>query len=232
MKKKRVLFITPPYHCGVVEVAGRWAPLTFAYLAGEIRKEGFEPIIYDAMTLQHDFKDIANFIENCRADFVATTAITSTINHALKVLEIAKEIYPESTTIIGGVHPTFMYQEVLKNPRVDFVVRGEGEETLRELLLCLTGGGSIHNVKGIAFKEDKRIFSTGSRPFIKDLDSLNPAWDLINWKDYRYFVIPKSRLGAVSTSRGCSHNCTFCSQQKFWHQSWRARRPEAVVKEI
>ncbi|RMG66623.1 MAG: radical SAM protein, partial [Nitrospirae bacterium] len=85
---------------------------------------------------------------------------------------------------------------------------------------------------GIAFKEDERIFFFFLRPFIKDLDSLNPAWDLINWKDYRYFDIPKSRLGAVSTSRGCSHKCTFCSQQKFWHQSWRARRPEAVVKEI
>jgi uncharacterized Fe-S cluster-containing radical SAM superfamily protein/uncharacterized membrane protein len=67
---------------------------------------------------------------------------------------------------------------------------------------------------------------------MKDLDNLPTAWDLIEWKDYRYFVIPKSRLGSVSTSRGCSHDCTFCSQQKFWHQSWRGRSPENAVAEI
>lgn len=55
---KKILFITPPYHCGVVEVAGRWAPLTFVYLAGEIRKYGFVPFIYDAMTKQKGFPEI------------------------------------------------------------------------------------------------------------------------------------------------------------------------------
>ncbi len=232
MKNKRVLFITPPYHCGVVEVAGRWAPLTFAYLAGEIRKAGFEPIIYDAMTKQHDFKDIEKTIETLMPDYVATTAITSTVNDAIRILEITKGINQRIVTIIGGVHPTFMYREVINNPAVDFVVRGEGEKTLVELLQYLLSGNSPESVKGIVFKREKRVIITGSRPFIHDLDTLSPAWDLIDWSDYRYFVIPGSRLGAVSTSRGCSHNCTFCSQQRFWHQTWRARRPDCVVEEI
>ena len=58
MQRKRILFITPPYHCGVVEVAGRWLPLTFVYLAGAAREAGFEPIIYDAMTKGVGFKEI------------------------------------------------------------------------------------------------------------------------------------------------------------------------------
>ena len=232
MKKRRILLITPPYHCGVVEVAGRWAPLTFAYLAGELRKEGFEPVIYDAMTKQHDFNDIVKTIEALRPAYVATTAITSTVNHALRILEIAKGIDSRITTIIGGVHPTFMYKEVLENQAVDFVVRGEGEITLVELLKCTSQGDNPVKIKGIAYQDSGRIITTPPRAFIKDLDSLSPAWDLIQWPEYRYFVIPRSRLGAVSTSRGCSHSCTFCSQQKFWHQSWRARRPERVVSEL
>ena len=117
-----------------------------------------------------------------------------------------------------------MYKDVLKNGCVDYVVRGEGEETLRELLICLDLDKDPEDIKGIAYRKAHKIIVTNDRPFIRDLDSLPTAWDLIEWRDYRYFVIPNSRLGAVSTSRGCSHNCTFCSQQKFWHQTWRGKR--------
>lgn len=229
---KKILFITPPYHCGVVEVAGHWAPLTFVYLAGAVREGGFEPIIYDAMTKRHGFKEIEEKITEVNPDYVATTAITSTVLDALEVLRVAKKVNPAIITIIGGVHPSFLYEEVLENKNVDYVVREEGEETLKELLLSLNGNKRLDRVSGIAYKDGQRVIATAPRPFIQDLDSLPTAWDLIDWKDYRYFVISKSRLGAVSTSRGCSHDCTFCSQQKFWHQSWRGRKPENVVREI
>lgn len=230
--KKKILFITPPYHCGVVEVAGHWVPLTFVYLAGAVREAGFEPVIYDAMTKRHGFRDIKKRIAEIRPDYVATSAITSTVVDALEILKITKEISPDVITVIGGVHPHFMFKEVLENSFVDYVVRGEGEETLKELLLCLDRAESPDRVEGIAYRQGGQIMATPPRPFIKDLDSIPTAWDLIDWHDYRYFVIPKSRLGSVSTSRGCSHDCTFCSQQKFWHQTWRARSPESVVKEI
>ena len=230
--KKKVLFITPPYHCGVVEVAGHWIPLTFVYLAGAVREAGFRPVIYDAMTKRHGHKEIMKRIKQEKPRYVASTAITSTVVDALEVLKNAKEINPDIITIIGGVHPNFMYEEVLENSYVDYVVRGEGEETLAELLISLEKGRGTKKVKGISFRENGKVVATPPRPFIKDLDSLPAAWDLIEWKDYRYFVIPKSRLGSVSTSRGCSHDCTFCSQQKFWHQSWRGRKPESIVREI
>jgi anaerobic magnesium-protoporphyrin IX monomethyl ester cyclase len=232
MKGKRILFITPPYHCGVVEVAGRWIPLTFAYLGGAVREAGFEPVIFDAMTRDSSHGEIERVIEETKPDFVATTAITSTAPDAVEVLRTAKRVNPGIITIIGGVHPTFMYREMLRESCVDYVVRGEGEETLRELLVSINDDRPLTDVRGIAYRMGHKIVATPSRPFIEDIDTLRPAWDLIEWKDYRYFVIPRSRLGAVSTSRGCSHDCTFCSQQKFWHQSWRARRPESVVQEM
>jgi anaerobic magnesium-protoporphyrin IX monomethyl ester cyclase len=58
------------------------------------------------------------------------------------------------------------------------------------------------------------------------------AWDLLDWNDYHYFIIPGSRLGAVDTSRGCDKECTFCSQQKYWKRKWRARSPEDIVREM
>jgi anaerobic magnesium-protoporphyrin IX monomethyl ester cyclase len=229
---KKILFITPPYHCGVVEVAGRWVPLTFVYLAGAAREAGFDPLIYDAMTKGHGFRQIRRRIAEVKPDYVASTAITSTAPDALEILKIAKEVNPAVKTVLGGVHPSFLYREVLQNPFVDYVVREEGEETLKELLLALDDGRHPGEVRGIAYRDGGKVVATRPRPFIRDLDSLATAWDLLDWSDYRYFVMPKSRLGAISTSRGCSHDCTFCSQQKFWHQSWRARKPEKVVEEI
>lgn len=229
---KKVLFITPPYHCGVVEVAGRWVPLTFVYLAEAVRRAGFEPVIYDAMTKQHGFSEIEERIRKEKPGFVATSAITSTTPDALLVLETARKVDPDITTVIGGVHPTFLFQEMLANPCVDYVVRGEGEKTLPELLLAIEAGADLSEVAGIAFRNKEAVVKTASRPFVHDLDALGTAWDLLDWEDYTYFVIKDSRLGAVSTSRGCNHTCTFCSQQMFWKQSWRARSPGSVVDEI
>ncbi len=234
---KKILFITPPYHCGVVEVAGRWAPLTFVYLAGAAREAGLEPEIYDAMSKDVGFNEIKARIEKSRPDYVATTAITSTITDALEICRIAKDVNPEIVTIMGGVHPTYMYEEIFRTASVppDFIVCGEGEVTLRELLTVLNNKrdtGSLKKVKGITYRKKGRVVKTPDRPFMKSLDDIPMAWELLDWQDYTYFVIPKSRLGAVSTSRGCDHDCTFCSQQRFWNQTWRARTPEKVVAEI
>src|SRR5512147_1008365 len=97
---RKILFITPPYHCGVVEVAGRWVPLTFVYLAGSVRDAGYQPVIYDAMTKRHGFREIEQRIRDERPDYVASTAITSTVVDALEILKIAKRVNPKVVTIL------------------------------------------------------------------------------------------------------------------------------------
>jgi anaerobic magnesium-protoporphyrin IX monomethyl ester cyclase len=229
---KRVLFITPPYHCGVVEVAGRWIPLHLVYLAGSAREAGFDCEIYDAMSLDASHEEIARLIETTRPDVVATSCITSTYPDGLEILKSAKAL--GARTVMGGVHPSFMWREALEEEGhpVDFVVRGEGEQTLVELLTALRDGGDLARVRGIAYRENGSAQATPERPRRPELDGLPLAWDLLIWPTYTYFVYPGSRLGAISTSRGCTHGCTFCSQQKFWDQSWRGRSPKAVVDEL
>lgn len=228
----KILFITPPYHCGVVEVAGRWIPLHLVYLAGSARAAGFECEIYDAMSLDASHTDIARAIANSDPDFVATSCITATYPDGLEILQAAKAL--GKRTIMGGVHPSFMWREVLeeKDHPVDFVVQGEGEQTLVELLTALRDGGDLASVRGIAHRENGFPESTPTRPRHQSLDGFPLAWDLLDWPTYTYFVYPGSRLGAISTSRGCMHGCTFCSQQKFWNRSWRGRSPEDVVAEL
>lgn len=234
MDKVDLLLITPPYHAGVVEAAGSWPNLGFIYLAGHARAAGFAVEIYDAMTKGHDLQQIKKRIQKEQPRFVASTGYTSSAPAGIEVLRAAKEIDPSIITIMGGIHANFMYEEILAQHGdvVDFVVRGEGEETLPELLQAVQNNTNLGHVRGIAFRQDDSIQVTPERAFIHDFDGLIPAWDLVEWEDYTFYVMPGSRLGLVNSSRGCSNNCSFCSQQKFWQRTFRARSPESFVTEL
>jgi anaerobic magnesium-protoporphyrin IX monomethyl ester cyclase len=232
---KKLLFVTPPYHCGVVEVAGRWLPLNLLYLATAARRADIEVSLFDAMSRFDGNDDIVAEVKDQQPDFVCIPSITATVPAVLETARRIKEAHPTTTVIVGGVHPTFMAQEMLEDAggNIDFIVRGEGEQTLEELLRALSTGTDPATVRGLTFIRDSgELVRTPPRPFLADLEEYPATFDIVDWPIYRYFVIPDSRLGAVSTSRGCDHTCTFCSQQKFWERGWRARQPHAVVAEI
>ena len=232
--QNKVMLITPPYHSGVVESAGRWPNLALIYMAGELEKNGFEVQIYDAMSKFHDYEQIKKQILSYNPDFVGVTAITATINDAIEVLKLARNELDEVTTFLGGVHPTFCYEEIFKNDSrwVDYCVIGEGELTTPQLLEAHRDGQPLSEVQGIAFVRDGKVIRTETRPFIEDLDSLSPAWHLVNWSDYPLYFIDDSNVAIVSSSRGCTHECIFCSQHKFWHGTYRQRDPDKFVAEI
>ena len=231
---KKILLITPPYHCGVVESAGRWANLGFLYIADELRKAGHEVVIYDAMAKDHTYADIRKRITGSQPDIVGSTAYTATIRDAIRVLALAKSIDPQIITIIGGIHPTMMPEETLQqgNGAIDYIVRWEGEYTTPELLDAIEGNRQLSAVQGIAYQQDGKIILTPQREFIGDLDSLTPAWDLLFWEDYYLSFLEEIKVALVSSSRGCGNSCAFCPQQKFWQQTYRERSPHNFVGEI
>lgn len=234
MSIKRVALITPPYHSGVVESAGTWLNIGFVYIAGALRSAGYEVDYYDAMSLWHNWSDIQKRIEDFRPDVVATTAYTASIVEAVKLCAFAKKINPNILTLIGNAHATFCYDELLKGDHsvIDFIVRGEGEETLPMLLHCLNAKDDPKKIPGVAFWRDGGVVVTPKAPYIQDLDSLPTAWDLVEWPIYSYRAKNNARLAIVSSARGCQQKCSFCSQQLFWSQTWRARSAENFVAEL
>jgi anaerobic magnesium-protoporphyrin IX monomethyl ester cyclase len=235
MKTKRpeILLVTPPYHSGVVESAGSWLPLGLLYVGGALQKAGYGVALYDAMTRFHTLEQVRETLRRERPDAVFVSCITATTPDGIEVCRVAKEEAPGTLTVLGNSHPTFMYQEVLgEHPEVDVVVRGEGEAASVELMDAWTAGADLAGVNGIAFRRDGKVVATPPGGFACDLDALDPAWNLVPWKEYSYRPKPGSTLAVVSSSRGCKQHCSFCSQRLFWKESWRAVSAEKFVGEL
>jgi anaerobic magnesium-protoporphyrin IX monomethyl ester cyclase len=126
----RIVLVHPNYHSGGAEIAGNWPPAWVAYLAGHLKDAGFTDIHFiDAMTNDLSDEDLAARLKELKPDVVGTTAITPSIYKAERVLKIAKEVVPDALRVLGGIHATFMYKQVLSEaPWIDVIVRGEGEE--------------------------------------------------------------------------------------------------------
>ena len=231
----RIALVHPNYHSGGAEIAGNWPPAWVAYLAGPLKQAGYTDIHFiDAMTNDLDAEALRRRLADLRPDVVGTTAITPSIYEAEKVLAIAREVAPQALRVLGGVHATFMYKQVLSEAdSVDVIVRGEGEEIMRELVQALDAQqwpARRHQIRGIAFREGKDIVATPAAPTIKELDAIQPDWSLLEWEKYIYVPLGV-RVAIPNMARGCPFTCSFCSQWKFW-RDYRVRDPKKVVDEI
>jgi anaerobic magnesium-protoporphyrin IX monomethyl ester cyclase len=231
----RILLIHPNYHSGGAEIAGNWPPAWVAYLAGSLRKAGYTDLRFiDAMTNDLDEAAVRAILESEKPDIVAASAITPSIYKSERLLQIAKEIHPTAVTVLGGIHATFMYQQVLTEaPWIDVIVRGEGEEIFAELVRAVDDGtwlAARSSIKGIAYIDGARITATPAAPTVRDLDAIEPDWSVLEWDKYKYIPLGK-RVAIPNMARGCPFTCSFCSQWKFW-RDYRIRDPRKVVDEI
>jgi anaerobic magnesium-protoporphyrin IX monomethyl ester cyclase len=232
----KILMVQPNYHSGGAEIAGNWTPSWVAYIGGALKKAGFDQIRFvDAMADDLPDEQIEEIIRNNQPDVVMATNITPSIFKAQDIMKIAKKVDPKIRTIMGGIHSTFMYPQVLSEaPETDYVVRGEGEEIAVNLIKAIAAGNDREtraDITGIAYIDDEgKVFATPAHPVIEDLDTLSPDWSLYDWDKYIYTPL-NCRLAVPNFARGCPFTCTFCSQWQFWRR-YRARTPKNFVDEI
>ena len=161
---------------------------------------------------------------------------------AYEIASLIKKENESIVTIFSGLHPSARPNDCLSSGNIDFVIIGEPEFTYQELVEVLDDGHKrrLEKIKGIGYIKDSRQFITSPRPFIHDLDSLPfPARHLLPMETYFSAVKEKSLRGEISkpwatiiTSRGCPHECIFCSVHTLMGKEWRGRSPENVVEEI
>ena len=189
-RKIDILLINPYDENALKNALGFITPPTnLMYLASSLEKESYSVKILDDDLLQMGYEKVSELAEKHNPQLVGVTATTSTIKSALKYVELIKNILPNSLTVMGGPHTTFMPSETLKSSEnLDVVVIGEGEETMVDLANHSTENShDLDEVKGIVYRDlkNEKFKTTQKRPLINDLDVLPfPARHLVPFDSY------------------------------------------------
>lgn len=236
----KVLFVEPPKDFWFI--LGQYIPPPFGVLA----LAGYLEANYDAEIEVLDcqaeglnWESLERRLESIQPDVLAPSGLsTSNAFVVLRAVQLAKKLNPGVRTVVGGQHFTALAEETLKGyPEVDVVVRGEGEETLLELVKELDGGGSLSDIKGISYRRGGEVLNNPDRPLICDLGSLpEPGYHFVEryMKDYYFSLMAEkgTPFAIVEGSRGCGHACSYCSQSPFWRRNQRVKSPKRVVDEM
>jgi len=189
-------------------------PNGILYIAAVLERAGHQVQVFDNVVSQLSPSD---YVRDFTPDLVGFSVLTGPcIGNALVQSKEFKELLPNCKIVWGNVHATCAAKQTLQEEAIDFVIRGDGEYTMLELVECLEKGYSNYgDILGLAWKNDKGdLVYNAPRPYIKDLDALpDPAWHLLD--------VPKYWDITLNTSRGCPYKCSFCYNIPF-HQGHRA----------
>lgn len=204
--------------------------LGILYIASMLESKGHEVSVIDVNISKISLAQLIREIEKFNPNIIGISSTTWSYHNALDIARALKNQFPEIIIVFGGPHASFEYLETLSHNYVDYVIRGEGELAMVELIEALLGKRKITEVKGLAFRKNGKIVLTDERPKIEHLDSLpHPAWHLLR-KDL--FDPERYIMGVVVTSRGCPFNCIFCSTSSFHGHKVRYHSISYVMEEI
>jgi radical SAM superfamily enzyme YgiQ (UPF0313 family) len=179
------------------------------------------------------WEEIRERIWQAQADVIGISALfTPFYREALHVAALAKAVDPTCPVIMGGAHVNACPAQVLADPHVDFVVLGEGERTLPELVSALGDNRSaaISSICGVGYKTRGTLVVPEHGDLIEDIDALPlPARDLI---DPTRYTLGGKRLTMLLTSRGCPYHCTFCSIFLTAGRQFRTRSINGIINEM
>ena len=203
-------------------------PVALGVLSAYLRKWGVENLrVLDEEIEQITPENIQEKLAGLdRPLIVGITVLTSQAGRAYEIARMIKEAEPDCTVILGNVHVTTLPHEPLELGVADIVVRGEGEETLRELYFALREGKDWRDLKGITYKDsDGEIISTPDNDLMEVLDDV-PIFP------YELFEHPRYDMGFLTGARGCPFKCTYCSQRLLTGFTYRWHSTERIIENL
>jgi radical SAM superfamily enzyme YgiQ (UPF0313 family) len=224
----RILLVNPSYP---FEEVPRLL-VTLPYLASALRAQGHEVEILDLLLARTTPEKIERCMEQLRPQLVGITSVTLNHHIASYIAEIVRKCDERVPILMGGPHVSFEIEGSFRDlPALDYIAIGEGEHTVVELAHALEGRMDLRDVRGLVLRDRSNggVVRTAPRPLEDDLDALpDPARELMPLARYLAFDC----LASVVTSRGCPHECAFCSAPAWTGRKVRYRTPSLCVDEI
>ncbi len=193
-------------------------PFSLIYLQSYLKKNGFDCEVLDCNVLGWSLKDLVEYLETDKAKIVGLTGYTYNRFFTYDAIKAIKSKLPACRLIVGGRHFSALAVETLEHLKeVDYVVRGEGEVTLKELCEAIRDNKAVSDIQGITFRDSGKIISNPDRPLVLNLDELHyDLEDLTHLKGDYSFTSKMRRFTntegfAVMAGRGCIGQCVFCS---------------------
>ncbi len=241
MLKMNILLVNP----GVEDrskLVGRYArfltpvlPQGLAYLGTVLKHAGHRVAIEDQFATGATHLELVERIIREKIDLVGIGSLTTLQHEAQSLTRLIKKRAPHVVVVFGNIHATLFAERTLRETGADYVVHGEGEETLRDLVDAIARGTPVRSVAGITFLENDAAVFTGDRPPIADLDALPfPDWKMFDVSHYQpaFFMRKRAPVIPLLITRGCAYRCTFCSQIAIFSGGVRKRSIKNVVDEI
>lgn len=164
-------------------------------------------------------------------DLIGLTAMSFQYQESLELARIAKEAGAE--TVFGGYHPTLAYQEIAESADaklMDYIVRGEGEATFRELVQAKIAGSDLSDVQGLSYHKGAEMAHNPARPLLDVTEIKMPNRDArLLTKGFNSLGVP---IDSVETSRGCTQGCKFCSINIMYGRKFRKFPIDRVISDI
>lgn len=196
--------------------------------------DGHEVFIVDLVRKRRRLtKYVGQLLIKIHPAVVGLSAMTWQYETCVRLIHFIRNLLPEVKIVIGGYHPTLMYEEIAASTEaemIDFIIRGEGEDSFRRLVNALDGKDRLGDIPSLSYK-DQGQFVHNPRGKLLDLSQLK-----IPIRDKRrltsgYHVIA-SKAEVMETSRGCTRTCSFCSMEHMYGQTFRTFPLERVLVDI
>lgn len=210
-------------------------PLSLLFLVNSLRKNNYRSVVMFDQTDTLKPEVLASNILAQNPLFIGVSCITGRQCYDSALVSMAiKKLNPDIPVVWGGIHPTLTPRDTLAQEYVDFVVMGEGEETIVELANQIsTNNYSFDQILGLGYKDSGKVVLNKHRPFVNldDYELEEADWDSIDLERSIY-VDPSSgkRFVDFQTSRGCPFNCGFCYNKKFTRRKVRRFSTEVVER--
>ena len=208
--------------------------LGIASLKAFVAARGMEADTLDMSIEGLSVEETVSHILNIEPRMVGVSLLDDSKKNGFAIIRQLKERGYRGKIVVGGYFPTFASKEILRDfPQVDYVVRGEGEITLLELMesVLRSGGNGLEDIKGLSYRRGKEILENPSRPLIEDLDILPPLD-----RKYADKILDAKQHLRIYGTRGCWGSCSFCDIIGMYGTSkgkrWRRRSAEKLVDEI